>query len=445
MSKNGAAVGKVMLVSATAWPASAKLAIAFLRQGCRVEAVCASGHPLSYVSGISKIHRYSAWTSLQSLEAAIHASGPDLIVPCDDGVVRQLHHLHRTVPVLREVIERSLGSAESYDIIASRAMLMRVAQDLGVCIADTVEIDTVAGLEAWFGTSRESGVLKVDDTYAGNGVRIVNSLAKAEDALDSLRRPPGLLLAVARWHALRDVLGIWRWAHHRTRPLTLQRYVRGTPANAMIACRDGKLLAILSVKVLWSEGETGPATVVQVIENGEMKLAAERLVDRLRLSGFHGLDFIVDTETGHASLIELNPRCTQLGHLVACDEGDLVGVLCRSMFPKCELQMRGRIHERTIAFFPQLLFASGRCLPLDDAYIDVPWSEPELVRQLAACDWRRRRWLARLYSVFRSPARTAVDVNDLTPVLADHASRVDLCDNLAKTPATELHIESHHA
>ena len=432
MSENGGA-GKVLLVSATAWPACAKLAIAFLRHGCHVEAVCASGHPLAYVSGIRRIYPYRWWTSLRSLETALHASAPNLIIPCDDGVVRQLHYLHRIVPALREVIERSLGSAESYEIVDSRAMFMQVAEDLGVRIADTVKIDTVADLEAWFATHRKSGVLKVDDTYAGKGVRIVDSLAKAENALASLRRAPGLLLAFARWHALRDVLGIWRWAHRRQRPLTLQRYVRGTPANAMMACRDGKLLALVAVKVLWSEGETGPASVVQVIESDEITLAAERLVARLALSGFHGLDFIVDKETGHASLIELNPRCTQLGHLVVGEDGDLAGVLCRTMFSTGELQMQERIREQTIAFFPQVLFASSRCLRLEGAHIDIPWSEPELVRELAVRDWRNRRWLARLYSYFRSPMRTAVDVTDFSPGRTVDALPVDPHENLEPT------------
>jgi hypothetical protein len=415
MSEKGGA-GKVLLVSATAWPACAKLAIAFLRHGCHVEAVCASGHPLAYVSGIRRIYPYRAWTSLRSLETALYASAPDLIVPCDDGVVRQLHHLYRIVPALREVIERSLGSAEYYDIVDSRAMFMRVAEDLGVRVADTVEVDTIADLEAWFATHRESAVLKVDDTYAGKGVRMVDSFARAENALHGLRRRPGLLLAVARWFALRDVLGLWRWAHHRARPLTLQRHVRGAPANAMIACKEGKLLALVAVKVLWSEGETGPACVAQVIENDDIKLAAERVAARLSLSGFHGLDFILDVETGHASLIELNPRCTQLGHLAIRRDGDLAGALCRAMLPTCELQMQECIQEQTIAFFPQVLFASGRCSQLKDAHIDIPWSEIELVRQLAARDWRKRRWIARLASAFRPPMRAAVDVTDLAPV-----------------------------
>jgi hypothetical protein len=411
MSENGAA-GKVLLVSATAWPACAKLAIAFLSYGCEVEAVCASGHPLAYVSGIQKIYPYRACTSLHSLEGALETSKPDLIVPCDDGVVRQLHHLHRTVPTLRGVIERSLGAPESYEIVDSRAKLMRTAEELGVRVAETLEVDTVTGLENWFASHGGQGVLKIDDTHAGKGVRIIDTPVKAERALTGLRRKPGLVQATLRWHALHDVLGVWRWQHYEPSPVTVQRYIKGTPANSMIACKDGELLGIVSVRVLWSEGETGPAFVVQVIENDDMKMAAERLVKRLKLSGFHGLDFILDTKSGEASLIELNPRCTQLGHLAVCDGGDLAGLLCRQSFPERVIQMTRLIPQRTIAFFPQVLFATGKRPPLANAFIDTPWSEPTLVTQLARCDWRNRRWLARIYSHFRPSVRSVVELND---------------------------------
>jgi hypothetical protein len=437
MSEIGGA-GKVLLVSATAWPASAKLAIAFLRQGCHVEAVCASGHPLRYVSGIRQIYPYRVLSSLRSLETALHAAVPDLIVPCDDGVVRQLHHLHLTSPALREVIERSLGSAKSYEIVDSRAMFMRVAKNLGVRIADTVEINTVVEMEAWFTTHHECGVLKIDDTYAGKGVRIADSYSQAIGAFGNLRRAPGLLVAVARWYALRDVLGIWRWAHRTAKPLTLQRYVSGTPANAMIACKDGTLLAMVAVKVLSSEGETGPACVVQVIANNDMKMAAERLAGRLGLSGFHGLDFVLDAETGHASLIELNPRCTQLGHLAVGKEGSLVSSLCRMMLPMCEPQLQEHIQEQTIAFFPQVLFMSGKCWHIEDAHIDIPWSELELVRQLAARDWRNRRWIVRLANAVRSLAHNVVSVTDFVPAHQRKRMRGASCEQ-AETVSASTH------
>ena len=71
----------VLLVSSIRWPLTAKLALAFLRHGCNVEAVCPPDHPFSFVSGISKFYPYRGLDSLQSLYEAITQAKPDFVVP----------------------------------------------------------------------------------------------------------------------------------------------------------------------------------------------------------------------------------------------------------------------------------------------------------------------------------------------------------------------------
>jgi hypothetical protein len=99
----------------------------------------------------------------------------------------------------------------------------------------------------------------------------------------------------------------------------------------MLACWRGELLGLVAVEVIASRGPTGAATIVRLINHLEITEAARRVSARLRLSGFHGLDFILEEATGSAFLIELNPRCTQLGHLILRAQGDLAGVLCRGL------------------------------------------------------------------------------------------------------------------
>jgi hypothetical protein len=41
---------KVLLVTSNWWPLSARLAMALLRHGCKVAALCPPGHPLRYVT-----------------------------------------------------------------------------------------------------------------------------------------------------------------------------------------------------------------------------------------------------------------------------------------------------------------------------------------------------------------------------------------------------------
>jgi hypothetical protein len=54
----------VVIAASSWWPLAAKIAVSLLEHGCRVEAVCAAGHPLRHVRGISRYHHYSRLRSL---------------------------------------------------------------------------------------------------------------------------------------------------------------------------------------------------------------------------------------------------------------------------------------------------------------------------------------------------------------------------------------------
>ena len=139
-----------------------------------------------------------------------------------------------------------------------------------------------------------------------------------------------------------------------------------------------------------------------------MRVAAERIAERLQLSGFHGLDFVLEEGTGNAYLIELNPRCTQLGHLQVRRTGDLAGALCGAFPGALEEEDLRSISQREIAFFPEAVLSNPKCPYLETAYLDVPWEEPRLVHELKSRDWRDRKLLARMYRAVRPPKHTAV-------------------------------------
>ena len=401
----------VLLVSSIRWPLTAKVALAFLRHGCTVEAVCPRDHPLSFVSGVSTIYPYRGLGSLESLYTAITSAKPDLVIPCDDSVVWQLHELHRTKPELRPLLERSLGAAAGFETVSCRAKLMEIARELHIRAPQTIEIKDRGDLRAWFSEpnlSPNSGVLKLDWTCGGAGVQIAHSLAEAEQGLALLHRPATVMTALGRWMLIHDALAYWKWKNHKQPVVTLQQFVVGRPANAMLACRDGKVLGMVTVEVLCAQSATGTALVVRQIDNDEIRRAAEQLSARLQLSGFHGLDFMIEDSTGNAYLIELNPRLTQLGHLQIAAQGDLVGILCGASHEVPAAQSKRFIREETIAFFPEAIFSNPNPRYLDTSYIDVPWEEPKLVIELMRRDWRDRGLLARLYRAVRPPKKTPV-------------------------------------
>jgi ATP-grasp domain len=393
----------VVIAASSWWPLAAKIAVSLLDHGCKVEAVCAPGHPLRHVRGISRYHHYSRLRSLDSLKKAIRAASPDVVIPCDDGVVLQLHQLYEEQPDLRMVIARSLGEAKHFEVVASRERLQNIAEELGIRVPRSARIMTQDDLSKWFDGQVDRAVLKQDGTWGGRGVRVVDSQAEAAAELKQMLRPLSWLGVCKRMAVDRDPIAFWS-RKDNTPVVTLQEYIPGRPANLMMACWKGDILGAVTAEVLQAQGATSAAMVVKLIQHPEIAQAAFRLAKRLELSGFYGVDFILEEETRAAYLLELNPRCTQLGHLPIDAQGDLVGLLCRQLGVDSPIPAEQRLGLRsgdTVAFFPKATTLNPESI--QHAYQDTPWQRPELVTELLKPSWPYRQWPSRLYHWVRPP------------------------------------------
>jgi hypothetical protein len=409
----------VLIVAAKWWPLSARLAVALNRYGCHVRAVCPVGHPLTHVSGIRKIYHYGGVFSLSRLRRALREWRPDFVIPCDDGVVEQLHALHEVDASLRDVIERSLGSPESYPVVGSRFRFLSVALELGIRVPRTRTVLNAEDLATWHENIASAAVLKVDGESGGNGVRISRSLDESLGAWRELRVPCSFATACKRLAIDREPLILWQRRRHREREVTVQEFIPGRPANSMLLCWRGALLSIVSVIVVAADGPTGAATIVRVIRNERMKKAAELVVSRLGLSGFYGLDFVLESGTGVPYLIEMNPRCTQLGHIEFAGAGSLSGVLSAVLHGDPWPLARNPLRGDRIALFPQALAAGEACFPhIVSSYHDVPSDEPQLIDELMLKPWPQRRWAARLYHAFKPPQRAVPIIFEETEAVA---------------------------
>lgn len=395
----------VLIVAAKWWPLSARLAMALMQHGCRLAALCPQGHPLTHISGLERVRHYHGTRSFSCLSRALHELRPDIVIPCDDGVVAQLHALHASDPTLRPLIEKSLGDPESFPIAASRYQLLEIATELGILVPETRRVVSADDLLSWHRHVAPTAVLKIDGECGGNGVRMCSSLEEILGAWRELSTPPSLATSWKRLVVNRDPLALWV---HRTRKppdVTIQRVIRGRPANSMLACLNGELLAIVSVAVLASDGPTGAAVVIQRIDSPAMERAAKLLAARLRLTGFYGLDFMIDSGSGAAYLIEMNPRCTQLGHLRFGSAPSVVGTLVAQLRGEPSNADGEPLPLNIVSLFPQALN-----VPNDDSqsacrgYLDVPWDEPELIAELKQASWPERRWLARIYHAMKPVA-----------------------------------------
>ena len=395
----------VLIVAAKWWPLSARLASAFVKHGCAVSALCPAGHSIAKVSGLERVIRYTGIDSLFSLRSALTITRPDFIVPCDDGVVAQLHSLHSSEPSCRALIENSLGNPAGFPIVCSRERLLEAAAQLGIAVAQTRRVLGPEDLALWHRQAPMS-VVKVDGESGGNGVRICGSIGEALAAWRDLSKPQGLMTGWKRLLIDRDPIALWQSGNRTGREITVQQMVQGHPANCMAACRDGKLISIVSVAVLAADGPTGAAVIIQRIRNEPMEKAAILLAGKLKITGFFGLDFMIAADTKVPYLIEMNPRTTQLGHLEFADQGSLVGAFSAHWCGKPAPQAENPILARSIALFPQALKAAASRRH-DSSYLDVPWNEPALQAELKLSPWPERQWAARLYHAFRPIDRAA--------------------------------------
>jgi len=389
----------VLIATTSRWFTTARLAMALAKAGFTVKAVCPARHPLGKTGAANETYTYHGLAPITSFENAITDAKPDLIIPGDDLATQHLHemyyHRNRTGKAgeaIHALIERSLGSPESFAVVYARTRFMQLAQEEGVRVPKTEVISNLEGLRKWVDCKSYPIALKTDGSWGGEGVRIVQTLKGAERAFRWLANPP--LMARAAKQALvdHDTSLVWPSLLHRHPAVNAQAFVRGREATSTVACWKGDILAALHFEVLNKVNSTGPATVLRLIEDPEMSSAAEKMVRRLNLSGIHGFDFIREERTGNAYLIEINPRTTQVGHLPFGPGRDLPAALYAAVSGEAVPGTPAVTEKDVIALFPQEWLRDPASPFLYSAYHDVPWEAPKLVLTCVRTRGQRKIW-----------------------------------------------------
>lgn len=397
---------RILLTDTKRWAVGPRLGHAFASMGCQVAMLCPrEGHPAHQLTAIQRLYAYRGADLVGSLEAAIHHFDPHLVLPtCDRGV----RHLHRLYVSAKEnsdrrtldCIERSLGPAASFPVVASRYRLMMLAAEEGIAIPETVAIENEDDL-------RRAGrlgfplAIKASGTWGGAGVKIAGSAEEAVEAFRELvgrSRVPWLVKELLLNRDRANTVDDWR----QGRPsIVAQKWIEGHPANCAVACRDGKVLAGVAVEVLATNGEIGPASLVEVVPGDNMMDAATRIARRLKLQGFIGLDFMIERGTGTAYLIEMNARCTQVASLTMGKGHNLPAAMCASLNGMEEPETEAMTRLRRIAYFPkpsEWADPEGNA-PEPSYHYDLPANEPAFVERMLN-QWPDRgrlgRWLDRM-------------------------------------------------
>jgi hypothetical protein len=251
-------------------------------------------------------------------------------------------------------------------------------------------------LKSWGASKNElPWVLKGDGTFGGRGVRIAQSAKEAESCFLEIQGLFAGMRAIKRAIVNRDPFWLRPWWNNVRPAVIVQSYIVGRPGNCAFLCWEGEVLAGIAVEVVSSDGITGPASIVRVIDNPEMMLAAERLARRLCLSGFFGLDFMIEDGGNATYLIEMNPRCTPLSHLQLGRGRDLIGALGGKLLGQPLRETQPVTENELIAYYPQAWHCHSEFL--DASFQDIPEGEPKLVEDLRR-PWPDRSLLYRILS-----------------------------------------------
>ena len=322
---------------------------------------------------------------LTSLRRAIADAAPDLVIPFDDRTRQALHQVYDNADPatpegagLRDVLLRSLGPAEIYPRIYSRAAIMALASASGVRVPATAPAPTLDDVLVWMRETGGAAVLKTDGSWGGREVAIAHDPAEATRAWRRLSRPPAWARIAKRLVVDRDPWPLRARMARRVPTISVQAFVHGRPGNVAAACVDGELLGAVQAEVVRSDGELGPSTVLRVIEHPEMRATATAMVRELGLTGLCGFDFVLEDGTDRAHLLEVNPRATPTSHLVAADGVDLLTSLRAALGHDGPPARTLSYPDGLVALFPQEMRRDPESPYLTTAYHDVPGS-PELV------------------------------------------------------------------
>jgi hypothetical protein len=379
---------RVLLAHSMLWPNIGRLAIAFRKAGFLVDAIALAGHPVHRMISPDRTFQYRPTKAYRSIRDAIDASRPDLIAPCDDRVVGHLHRLYKDTSAARggsdlfriaSLIETSLGSPLSFDIVTRRSFLAELAQLPDVHIPVTAHVDNLQQLLDWVEDYELPAVLKLDGSFGGRDVILIRTKADLARGFLRMRLQKSLIGRTKMLLLDGDVEPFFSARSFSTAGICVQSYVSGRLANCAVACWQGKVLAWRAVEVLQRGSEFGPATVVRRVEGEQMIAAARSITRHLKLSGFCGFDFVLDDDR-RANLIEINPRATQINHFPGHQSPDLPGALFAALSSEKVVNSSDEWLSDEVALFPQEWKRDPASQWLSKAFHDVPFEEPELLR-----------------------------------------------------------------
>jgi hypothetical protein len=374
----------VLLVStATRWIGTARIPSALAKAGFGVslltprDSLAEKSRFVSRVDYLPDSATAAQW--VRAFAAAVGASAPRIVLPCDDMAFRLLAMLVRTPPPefppalhlqLASLIRDSLGDQAHYDLSVDKTLLPPFAQTLGVRVPPYSVIGDAGAADAFAAAHGYPVVLKRAHGFAGQGVAIC---ANRDE----------LLLALAQFNQPDQLdLGESRPARH-----LIQAHVPGRVQYYLATAWKGDLLAgWASEKVVANPEPTGPPTVSRHFRSPGLARIAASLVAGLGISGHFFAEFIIADGTGEPHLLEINRRITPGSHRGRARNVDQWAALyarLQGTAPTSRTEL-DEGEEGLTVWFPEEMRRDPQSRYLREHPVDVPWDEPEVLEALLA-------------------------------------------------------------
>jgi hypothetical protein len=388
---------------------ASRMAIRLAFAGIRVAAIYPSRtHPLANTRAVGTHFHYSMVDPLQSMLAALRESGAGVVIPCDGLTIRHLHALYAMLPASEdgvktaEILRTSLGDPAAYLLVDSRHEVQTAARAEGLEAAESFALGRATDPQAIAHALPFPWVLKADYIAGGAGTHVVASLSAARKIIRRAGAPPNLATVMGQLVVEGDRAAMGEWLRAMRPGLSAQRPVPGVPASTVAACWAGEVLALISVQAVFgAAGTADPPAKVEIIDNGQMVRTARIMTEKLGLSGFQDFEFMLDLDSGRATLIEINPYCVPPMYLNAGPGHDPVDAFCRRWLGRAPVAQPPAHPGRLIAYFPESWAANPSDPVLETGAYDLPAQDPELVNHVIRKVRRNRR-----YSAIQSGLRT---------------------------------------
>ena len=387
---------RILIIATTHWVSTGRLAMVLHSMNCRVELMAPKAHPAVATDAIAVHHGYWPMMPLAGLRRALSASRPDLLLLADELSFLLVEELGRwaqatdsgEAKATLNLIRRSFGTLECLPLTRSRMALLTAAESAGVAIPLTAPLREASDLRRVTQEMPGPWMLKADSTWGGFGVRKVDHPDRLGGTWKRLQQPLNLPQSIKRGWRGKEWGHLHLWLRGADRDVIAQSFVQGRERTGMTVCSEGHLLAAVCLQVEEVGYANGPACKLRVVEDPAMLEAMRRVAAATGISGFCGFDFMLDANTGEPYLLEMNMRPTQLAHLPLGPGRDLCATLVRELLgagEKVDLQDRPTpVSHGLIATFPQHILSDPSGSRLGDAFHDVPWNAPQLVRRAVA-------------------------------------------------------------